>query len=148
MSQQDSRFQARDAGGQAEPPPDSSATPPSAETSNHSDLAVQLKIAQRQVSNLLLMLLVVSGTLSIFLLQQVRYGRADMAAFRKQTQQLEQARQAIANYNQNTVPAMQKFVQQVMDYSKTHPDVLPILAKHGLVRVKREPAGTAPAEEP
>jgi hypothetical protein len=140
MSQQESLFQKPAA------PAESPATPAAPQPVERPDLAAQLRDTQRQLSNLLVLVLVVSGTLTILLLQQVRYARADLASLQVASQQLEQARQLIANYNQR-VPAIQQFVSKLQDYAKTHPDVLPILDKYGMVQ--RAPAsGTAPAESP
>ena len=144
MSQQDSLFQEPGTGSQPSTTSAGAATPFSATQPGTSDLGAQLKGAQRQVSNLLVLLLLVSGTLSIYLFQEVRYDRANLATLAAQQQQLPQARQLIANYNQNSVPAMQKFIKQLGEYAQTHPDVLPILAKYGLVRQNAAPSGTAP----
>ena len=115
MSEQDSFFKEGGVSGQPQSSPESLSTPFSAPT-REAEVAAQLKTAQRQLSNLMIVLLVVSGTLAIFLLQQVRYAKADLVSLEGPAQQLEQARQVIANYNQNNVPAMQNFMQQLVEY--------------------------------
>jgi len=119
-------------------PPEGGSAGPSAPTRSASreEMVAQLRTAQRNVSNLLIMLLVVSGTLCMFLVQQVRYDRADLNGLRAQDQQVLQARQIIADYNQRTIPAVQSFLKQLGEYSKAHPDVLPIMLKYGLVQPK------------
>jgi hypothetical protein len=141
MSNQDSLFKEPGMSDQSTSSP--ATTPFSAPAGGDADLARRLETTQRQLSNLTIVLLVVSGTFAIFLLQQVRYSRADVATLANQSQQLEQAQQMIAAYNEKSVPAMRQFVQQLGEYSKTHPDVLPILAKYGLVTRTPNPAGAA-----
>lgn len=148
MSQQDSLF--RDPGARSQPstPASGSSTPSAAGQSRESDLAAELKVAKRQISNLLIMLLVVSGTFTIYLLQQVRYDRANLKVLAAQEAQLPQARQIIANYNTNRVPAIQNFLEQLQEYGQTHPDILPLLAKYGLLRPTPIPSETTPEENP
>ncbi len=141
MSQQESLFQ------DPASTPERAVSPFAAKPSETPDLAAQLKAAQRQLSNVMVLLLVVSGTLTVLLLQQVRYAHADIASLRGPAQQLDQARQVIAAYNQKTVPAVQQFLDKLQDYAKTHPDVLPILAKYGMVQ-RNPSSGSAPAGSP
>ena len=148
MSDQNSLFQEPAGGKPAGASSEAPATPFSERRPAAPDLAAELKATQRQLSNLMIVLLVVSGTLAIFLLQEVRYAKADFANLQSQSEQLDQARQIIANYNQKSVPAMQGFLSQLGEYSKAHPDVLPILAKYGLVRRNPEGPGAAPAPNP
>jgi hypothetical protein len=148
MSEQDSLFkQPGDETTSAGTP-----TPFSRPAGTESDLAEQLRMAQRQLSNLmvvlLVFLLVVSGTLAIFLWQQVRYAKADLVTLQVQSQQLDQAKQIIAEYNSKSVPAMQKFINDLGQYAGSHPDVLPIMAKYGLVQRKPATTGTGPAPNP
>jgi hypothetical protein len=142
MSDQDSLFKEPN----EETPAAGASTPGAGPAAGESDLAGQLRMAQRQLSNLMVVLLVVSGTLAIFLWQQVRYAKADLVTLQVQSQQLEQARQIIADYNSKSVPAMQKFLNDLGQYAGSHPDVLPIMAKYGLVQ--RKPASTDPGPAP
>jgi hypothetical protein len=147
MSQQDSLFQEPGATGPVAASTNASAQPIPGGSTRGDDLSRELKAAQRTVFNLLILLLVVSGTLSIFLLQQVRHDRADLTGLRLQEQQLEQAHQAIANYNEQTVPAVRQFLQQLSSYAQAHPDVIPILMKYGLTESSATPAGAAAGQE-
>jgi hypothetical protein len=137
MSPQDSLFQ--EPGASKAPP----ASPFSSADPQNADVTSQLKTAQRQLSNVLLLLLVVSGTFSIYMFQEVRYDRADLGNLQPQVRQLQQAQQVIANYNQVTVPAMTNFLNQLGVYAKAHPDVMPILVKHGLAQPSAPPAASA-----
>ena len=71
---------------------------------------------RQQIWNLLVILLVVSGTFCIYLTRQVTYAHKDLTV----------ARQLVANGQ-----SMDKLLQGLADYSKTHPDVTALLAKHG-----------------
>ncbi|MFZ1071968.1 MAG: hypothetical protein WAO21_00895 [Verrucomicrobiia bacterium] len=97
-----------------------------------SDLSGQLAALQRQVFTLLLALIVVSGTLTVFLYRQASLTAKDIATIKPQAQQIIQA------YRQK-LPAMQTFVEQLTAYAQTHPDFRPILQKNGF-----NPAATLP----
>lgn len=96
------------------------------------DLAGQIASLQRQVMILLLVLIVVSGTLTTYLFYQSRIMGKDLAAIEPQ------AVQFLNNYNQDE-PRLQKFVQSLVAYGKTHPDFQPILKKYGIT-VTNSPA--------
>ena len=51
----------------------------------------------------------------------------------------------IAEFNQYNEPAFQEIARRLKEYSKTHPDIVPILAKYGLVT--NTPAATAPKKK-
>jgi hypothetical protein len=89
------------------------------------DLAVQVVSLRRQITLLLLALTVVSGTLTTYLFYQSRTMGKDIAAFEPQ------ARAVVQNYQQN-LPQIQKFVQELVAYGKSHPDFQPILKKYGI----------------
>jgi len=97
------------------------------------DLSEQVAVLQRQVFTLLLALIVVSGTLTVFLYRQASLTGKDIAAVKPQAQQLIQV------YKQN-LPSMETFVNQLVTYGQAHPDFRPILQKYGI-----NPAATAPA---
>ena len=46
----------------------------------------------------------------------------------------------LAEFNRVNEPAFQELVRRLKDYSKTHPDIVPILAKYGLVTNAPAPA--------
>ncbi len=96
------------------------------------DLSEQLAALQRQVFTLLLALIVVSGTLTVFLYRQASLTGKDIATIKPQAQQLMQV------YKQN-LPNMEAFVNQLVAYGQAHPDFRPILQKYGI-----NAAATAP----
>jgi hypothetical protein len=88
-------------------------SPTSMDTNSSSDEIASLR---QQVWTLLVILLVVSGTFCIYLVRQVSYAHKDLTV----------ARQLVANGQ-----GMDKLLQGLAEYSKTHPDFIPVLSKHG-----------------
>jgi hypothetical protein len=70
---------------------------------------------RRQVFILLLVLVIVSGTLTVFLYRQASMTRRDIAGIKPQ------AVQVIEAFNRNR-PAIQTFIQQLAAYGQAHPD--------------------------
>jgi hypothetical protein len=77
------------------------------------------------ITVLLLALIIVSGTLTIYLFYQARTFGNDLAALEPQ------ARLVVDNYNKN-LPNIQKFIQALVEYGQKHPDFQPILKKYGI----------------
>ena len=90
------------------------------------------------VGSLLVLMLVISGTMNIFLWRQVRYTHRDLEGFRAQ------AMPVITDYQTNSGPIMDNFVKQVTEYGRTHPDFAPIMNKYGL----KPSAATTPTPAP
>jgi hypothetical protein len=89
--------------------------------SDPSELEEQLGSLQRLVGTVLVLLLIISGTFSIYLFWQVRAENRELEALRQQLQQVIKI-----EAQQNEV------VKRMQDYGRTHPDFLPILGKYGL----------------
>jgi hypothetical protein len=98
-------------------------------TNFQGDLAAQVASLQRQVAVLLLALIVVSGTVTVYLWYQSRSSGRDLEAVRPQAVQVIQA------FNQER-PGMEKFVGELVAYGQTHPDFRPILQKYGIAPAK------------
>jgi hypothetical protein len=99
------------------------------------DLSAQVAALRRHALTLLLALIVVSGTLTVYLFQQARQAGRDVA----------QEKQIIANLNQNR-PAIDGFVNQLIAYGAKNPDFAQqILKKYGIVSNPPAPAAPAPA---
>jgi hypothetical protein len=94
----------------------------------------QVAALQRQVFSLLVALIVVSGTLTVYLYRQASIARKDYEAIRPQAQQI------IAAYNQNQ-GLMINFVNQLVAYGQQDPKFRPVLAKYGIAPVPGVPAG-------
>ena|SRR5437763_16235606 len=83
------------------------------------------------VVSVMILLIVVSGTLWIFLRWQVKYLNLELEGIRPQ------ATNFIAQYEKSTKPAMDNFVNKLSEYGRTHPDFAPIMTKYSI-----KPAGT------
>ena len=103
----------------------------------NSDSDSEVAALRNQIYVLLVALIVVSGTLTVFLYRQASLTRKDMEAVRPQADQM------IGMLNQNK-QAIGSFVEQLVAYGQKHPEFVPVLAKYGIAPVKGIPAG-APA---
>jgi hypothetical protein len=92
-----------------------------------SDLRAQCDQLRQLMASVLILVIVISGTLGIYLLRQWQSSRKDLAAIRPQ------AAQMITEYQKVSGPLMSDFVKKIGDYGRTHPDFTPILAKYGLM---------------
>jgi len=92
----------------------------------------EISTLRNQVFVLLIALIVVSGTLTVYLFRQASLMRKDIDSFKLQTTQLFTA------YGQNKA-LIGSFESQLVAYGKTHPDFVPVLAKYGLVQPARRP---------
>jgi hypothetical protein len=90
------------------------------------ELMDQVVALRHQVFTLLLALVVVSGTVTVYLYRQASLAGKDMAAIKPQ------ATQMIAAFKRDQ-PSMEAFVKQITAYGVTHPDFQPILKKYGIV---------------
>ena len=86
------------------------------------DLSEQVAVLQRQIFTLLLALIVVSGTLTVYLYRQASLAGKDIQAVR--TQVIEPFKQK--------QPAMENFLNQLVAFGQTHPDFRPLLQKYGI----------------
>jgi hypothetical protein len=92
---------------------------------NANDLQAQYDALRHLVVSMLILVVVISGTLNIYLLRQWRSTSKDLEAVKPQ------AAQMIAEY-QKSSPLMENFVKKITEYGRTHADFAPIMAKYGL----------------
>ena len=85
------------------------------ETPTPTELSDQIDALRRQTFTLLLALIVVSGTLTVFLYRQASLTRRDIAGVKPQAVQVVQV------FNQNRAN-IQNFVQELAAYGQTHAD--------------------------
>ena len=90
------------------------------------DVLDQMVALRHQVFTLLLALVVVSGTLTVFLYRQASLTGKDIAAIKPQVTQM------IDTFKRDQ-QVMENFVKQLTAYGVTHPDFLPVLKKYGIV---------------
>ena len=106
------------------------------DTTSHSSNE-HIAALQRQIFSLLVALIVVSGTVTVYLYRQASIARKDYEAIAPQAQQI------VTAYTQNQ-SLMIGFVNALVGYGQTHPDFRPVLQKYGIAPVPGVPAG-APA---
>lgn len=106
--------------------------PDPADTSSD-DVNSEITALRSQVFNLLVALVVVSGTLTLFLYRQASIQGKDLDA----------AKQQINAYTQ-AEPALKQFVEQLGAYGMTHQDIRPLLGKYGIAPAPAQPAAPAP----
>lgn len=109
-------------------------------SSQPADLQSQLESLRRLTSSLLLLVLLVSLTLTIFLARQWRFTKSEIDLMGPQASQI------IAESGKS-LPAMQEFVKRLNEYAKTHPDFGPIANKYHLSEVLGK-TGTGTAAAP
>jgi hypothetical protein len=90
----------------------------------------ELAALKNQVFTLLMALIVVSGTLTIFLYRQSSLTGSDLA----------QAKQLNVMITQNET-ALNTFITQLVAYGEKHPDFVPVLKKYGIAPQPGVPAG-------
>jgi len=84
------------------------------------------------IGTVLVLLLIVSGTFSVFLYYQVRIANRELEAGRQQLNKIETQQQQI--------------IQRMTDFGRIHADFAPILAKYGITATSAAPAtATIPA---
>lgn len=101
------------------------------------ELRAECQALRQMLGSILILLIVVSGTLTIFMARQWKWSKNDVQAARQQTEAM------VAEYNRGA-GQMQDFVRRLAEYSRAHPDFAPIAAKYRLQDVLTNSAA-APA---
>lgn len=87
------------------------------------DLREQIESLRHLVGSVLILMVMVSGTLTIFLYREMKTASTNLDAFRPQ------AMNAMTIYQQQQKPLMVDFAKRIQLYGQTHPDMAPLLAK-------------------
>lgn len=85
--------------------------------------------------SLLIIMLVLSGSLNIFLLRQVSLVRREVDAQQK----------FVDDYEKNGLPTMNSFVARLREFARANPDFVPILSKYGISPQAPPPASPSSA---
>lgn len=85
----------------------------------------RLAAIERQVFNMLLALVILSGTLAVYLYRQSSIVSSDLQAIKPGAMQLIDAMK-------REKPGMDQFILKLAEYGKTHPDFKSIVDKYGL----------------
>jgi hypothetical protein len=91
-----------------------------------SDLQAEFDALRHLVVSILILLIIVSGTFSIYLLRQWRTTSKDLKNIGPQVSQM------INVYQKDEAPWMQDILKKFSEYGKTHPDYMPILNKYNI----------------
>ena len=110
--------------------------------SGANDLQEQCDNLRHLVVSILILVIVISGTLNIYLLRQWRTTSKDLAAIRPQASQM------IADYQKVSAPMMNDFIKKINEYGHAHPDFAPVLAKYGIKPTVSTGAAPATAGSP
>jgi hypothetical protein len=105
------------------------------------NLQAQFDTLRHLVSSILILVVVISGTLNIYLLRQWRSTQKDLQVIRPQ------AAQMVGEF-QKGAPLINDFLKRVSDYGLTHPDFVPILSKYGIKPGAPPPPTAAPKSAP
>ena len=100
------------------------------------ELQVRCDQLQQLVSSLLLILIVISGTLSVFLWRQYRLAKADVAATQSAVAPL------LMEYTNNRV-GVEDFIRKLAEYGRTHPDFAPIFTRYHLGDYQAKPGAAS-----
>ena len=95
----------------------------SAAAADSSDLGEQIESLRHLVGSILILLVVISGTLTIFLLREMKNISAQLDSFQPG------ATNAIVVYQKQQGPAMLEFAKKIQQFGQTHPDFTPVLTK-------------------
>ncbi len=101
-------------------------------TPDVNELQAQCQWLRQQVQITLILLIMVSGILTLFLQRQNKYATLDLNGVRPMIE--EYSKQA---------PIMDDLVKRLVDYAKTHPDFNLISKKYGLDQAVSAPAPAA-----
>ena len=107
-------------------------------TSSDPDLRADLESLRSLVGYTIILVCVISLTLNMYLLRQMRYAQRDLQSIK------QQATEMITQYQKVSAPIMDSLVRQITDYGRTHPDFAPILSKYG-ISLSNAPATPRPA---
>lgn len=113
---------------------------PSGSSNGPSDVQVLRNLLIMSMAGLIL----VSGSFMLFMYQQMRMVRAQLAEQRPAVQR------ALQDYNQTSLPLIQRFSSRIRDYAAKHPDFKPILQKYEPVLgdLATSPSPIAPVTAP
>jgi len=109
---------------------------PASSESEASELRAQYHQLQQLVSSILLVLIVISGTLTVFLLRQWRFVKTELDAVTPQAAQL------LTNYS-NNFALSQDFAKKLAEYGRTHPDFSPIVNRYRLDALLPKPGAAS-----
>jgi len=104
-----------------------------------SDSQAQFLWLRKQVVSILILLIVLSGTLNVFMFRSWRWSNVDLGVIRPQ------AGQMIAEFQKVNAPVIDAFLKNLATYASAHEDFRPIIARYpGLFSVTVTPSAAVP----
>lgn len=130
---------------------ETSAAAPASSSSELAELKATVSTLESQTHTLRVIVLILIGALCIFFWREAGYNSGLAAAMQPQVAQISQfvaqlQKQDSSIEKQNQ--ALQAAALKLVEYGKTHPDYLPILAKYGLATPAAAKPAAAPAAAP
>jgi hypothetical protein len=102
---------------------DTSSKSVSVPVTDSSDLREQIESLRHLVGSVLILLVVLSGTFTVFLLRELKNVSAQVDAIKPG------ATNMMAVYQKQQAPLMEEFAKRIQLYGRTHPDFAPVLTK-------------------
>jgi hypothetical protein len=114
------------------------------EPQDTADLQEQLDALRHLIGSVLILVVVVSGTLCIYLWRQVHDAGKDLDILRPYASNL------VASYQKGDGPSIETFLRNIAEYGRTHPEFIPVLNKYGIRPASAPPTASAapPAQQP
>jgi hypothetical protein len=109
---------------------------PSQPDPNH--LQAEVDSLRHLMVSLLVLLIVISGTLNVYLLRQWRSSQTELKTLRGMVDQ----------YNKEDLPQITNFVAKLTEYGQTHTNFVVILKRYGLDTLPTNTAAAATARPP
>ncbi len=106
------------------------------------DLREQIESLRHLIGSVLVLLVIVSGTLTIFMLREMKNTSRELEGYRAG------ATNIIGLYERQQRPAMDQFLNKLQQYGQAHKDFEPILYKYGLKTAAPPAAVTSPPNIP
>jgi hypothetical protein len=107
---------------------------PSPSQAGPAQLQAEISSLRQLVVSMLILLIVISGTLNVYLLRQWRSSQVE----------LKRVRVFVDTYSKEYFPQITNYVGKLTDYSRTHTNIVPILRKYGLDNAPTSPAPATP----
>ncbi|MEW6303765.1 MAG: hypothetical protein AB1705_09855 [Verrucomicrobiota bacterium] len=108
----------------------------------HAQLQRSFRALQRLIQAVLVALILMCGSLSVYLFRQVSTMRKQVEANRPLINQ------TVADYNSNYLPQVQQFLGRLQAFARTNADFAPILSRYSLAADGVAPAAPPPSAPP
>ena len=95
---------------------------PSPSQADPAQLQAEINSLRHLIVSVLVLLIVISGTLNVYLLRQ----------WRSSEMELRNVRGFVDSYNKDYFPQITNYVGKLTDYGRAHTNFVPILKRHGL----------------